>query len=325
MASKHADQQKKLEQAIDALESQRAILGDNVVEVALDPLRDKLAKMKRNQVKSTPELKGERKLVTIMFADISNFTMLSENMDPEAIRELMNNLFDALVPIIEKYDGTVDKFIGDEIMALFGAPIVHENDPERALFAALEMMDVLKDFNSKKNTNVKMHIGINTGLVIAGLIGSEKRQQYSVMGDAVNLASRLKEASGQEEIYVGHDTYKRTATQFDFELINPIKIKGKTESVRVYRLIAQSKLRSKIRGIEGLRSSFVGREYEIKQIKKTIKALQRGNGSNEYLKYRGYCNEQTSFYRCGSYIAGGLWCPGPGLYEAGPRTRPPAF
>ena len=88
-----------------------------------------------------PSLDGERKLVTVMFADISGFTALSEKMDPEAVRDLMNACFERLVPVIEKYDGTMDKFIGDEIMALFGAPVAHENDPERALRAALEMHD----------------------------------------------------------------------------------------------------------------------------------------------------------------------------------------
>src|SRR5439155_6937323 len=133
----------------------------------------------------------ERKLVTIVFADISGFTALSEKLDPERVRELINACFDWLVPIVQKYEGTIDKFIGDEIMALFGAPIAHENDPERALRTALELMDAIAAFNHDHKTNLNIHMGVNTGPVIAGKVGSQDRREYSVMGDTVNLAARL--------------------------------------------------------------------------------------------------------------------------------------
>ena len=188
------EQTAQLESAIAALEAQRAILGDVVVEAALAPMREKLAALEQIEA-PTPDLMGERKLVTVMFADISGFTALSEELDPEAVREMMNTCFDHLVPVVEKYEGTVDKFIGDEIMALFGAPVAHENDPERALRAALEMMEALEAFNVERSTDLGVHFGVNTGLVIAGGIGTRERQEYSVMGDAVNLASRLEEVS----------------------------------------------------------------------------------------------------------------------------------
>jgi class 3 adenylate cyclase len=115
----------QLEQAISHLESQRAVLGEAATEAAVAALKQKLSALDKT------ESGGERKLVTVMFADISGFTALSENMDPEAVRDLMNRCFDRLVPCIKNYDGTIDKFIGDEIMAFFGAPVAHENDPER--------------------------------------------------------------------------------------------------------------------------------------------------------------------------------------------------
>ena len=118
-------EREQLEQAIAALQAQRATLGDAAVDAALAGLRQKLAALDES---SLPALAGERKLVTIMFADISGFTALSEKMDPESVRDLMNACFEWLVPVIEKYEGTVDKFIGDEIMGLFGAPMAHEND-----------------------------------------------------------------------------------------------------------------------------------------------------------------------------------------------------
>lgn len=133
----HSEEYRQLEQAIAALEAQRAALGNAVLEVALGPLRRNLTELEHAEHKPTLSFKGERKLVTVMFTNISGFTALSEQLDPEAMRELVNTCFDQLVPVIEKYEGTVEKFIGDEIMAILGALVAHENDPERALRTAL--------------------------------------------------------------------------------------------------------------------------------------------------------------------------------------------
>ena len=156
-------EREQLEQAIAALEAQRASLGDAAVDAALGPMRRQLAKLELAKHEPAPALEGERKLVTVMFADISGFTALAETMDPESVRDMMNTCFERLVPIIESYEGTVDKFIGDEIMALFSAPVAHENDPERALRTALEMMDALAAFNAEHGLNLGLHFGINAG------------------------------------------------------------------------------------------------------------------------------------------------------------------
>jgi class 3 adenylate cyclase len=165
---------KQLEESIRTLESQRAILGDAVVDSSIVILREKLASLQQSVVVQT-EQAGERKLVTVMFADISGFTALSERIDPEQIRALVNACFSWLVPIIEKYGGVVEKFIGDEIMAMFGAPVAHENDAERTLRASLDMMEALVEFNQKHLTSLGMHFGINTGIVVAGGLGSDGR------------------------------------------------------------------------------------------------------------------------------------------------------
>ncbi len=271
----------QLEQAIAHLETQRPTLGDTAVDAALAGLRHKLAVLDRGDVEPmTAALAGERKLVTIMFADISGFTALAETMDPEAVRDMMNGCFERLVPIIEKYEGAVDKFIGDEIMALFGAPIAHENDAERALRAALEMIDVLAQFNVEQSVNLGLHFGINTGLVIAGGIGTDERQEYSVMGDAVNLAARLEDASERGEIFVGPDTYRLTAPLFTFEPRKPMRVKGKTELVQIYRLVSLKSKPGRGRGLEirGISSTLVGREPELTSIKSCIAQLCNGRG-----------------------------------------------
>lgn len=269
------NEREQLEQAIQALEVQRAVLGDAVIEAALGPMRRQLAELEEK--KAAPTLKGERKLVTVMFADISGFTALAETMDPEAVRDLMNGCFERLVPIVKKYGGTVDKFIGDEIMALFGAPTTHENDAERALHAALEMMNALAAFNTERGTDLGMHIGIDTGLVIAGGLGTSERQEYSVMGDTVNVASRLEDASERGEIFVGPDTHRLTAPLFEFETLEPIKVKGKAEPVAARRLLAAKIVRGKVRGIAGLESPLVGREAEFHALQEAVSRLLETN------------------------------------------------
>jgi len=270
------NEQEQLEQAIQALEAQRATLGNAVVEAALGPMRRQLAELKEKE--AAPTLKGERKLVTVMFADISGFTALAETIDPEAVRDLMNGCFERLVPVVRKYGGAVDKFIGDEIMALFGAPVAHENDPERALRTALEMVDTLAEFNGERGTELELHFGINTGTVIAGGLGTHERQEYTVMGDTVNVASRLEDVSERGEILAGPDTYRLTAPLFEFETMEPVRVKGKAEPVPVYRLLAAKVVPGKVRGIAGLESPLVGREAEFRALQEAVERLQSGAG-----------------------------------------------
>src|SRR5438552_13701478 len=264
----------KLSAAIASLESQRQILGDAVVDPAIEALREQLA-----QLKTASSSTDERKLVTIVFADVSGFTALSETLDPEKVRELINACFDWLVPVVPQYDGTIDKFIGDEIMALFGAPVAHEDDPERALRAALDMMDAIVAFNHANGTELGLHIGINTGLVVAGEIGGRDRRDYSVMGNAVNLAARLEDASPVGEIFVGPATYRQTQRLFDFEPVAPLKLKGKEAPVDVRRLLRAKAVPKPMRAIEGLRAPLIGRDDEIDEIRKAIADLERGRGS----------------------------------------------
>jgi predicted ATPase/class 3 adenylate cyclase len=273
-----SDDYKQLEQAIVHMEAQRATLGDAVVEASVTALRRQLAELEQAERASRPALRGERRLVTVMFADISGFTAMSETMDPETVRDLMNACFEHLVPVVERFGGTVDKFIGDEIMALFGAPIAHENDPERALRTALEMMSELSAFNLQHSTALGLHFGINTGHVIAGGLGTRERQEYSVMGDTVNLASRLEEVSERGEILVGPDTYRFTVPLFEFEALAPVRVKGKAEPVQIYRLVGARAVHGKVRGIEGLESPLVGRDDESRALCEAVQRLWSGVG-----------------------------------------------
>jgi class 3 adenylate cyclase len=272
----------QLEQAIRTLEAQRVTLGDAVVDTASAALRRQLSELRQSDaIAPAPSLAEERKVVTVMFADLSGFTALSERMDPESSRNLINTCFARLVPIIEKYQGTVEKFIGDEIMAMFGAPVVHENDAERAVRTALEMMDAQIQFNVEQGTDLGMHIGINTGLTVAGGIGSPERQAYGVSGDAVNLASRLADASERGQIFIGPDTHRLVCSLVEVKALPSITIKGKRKPIPVYQVIGLKAVAGSVRGLErqGMAFPLVGRDVEMARLKSCIDRLHRGQGS----------------------------------------------
>lgn len=268
-----------IKQAITALKTHPHNLAETDTEVALAALTQQLVIAEQ----STINLAGERRLVTVMFADISGFTAMSEKLDPEEVRNTINACFELLGEAIARYDGYIDKFIGDEIMALFGAPLAHENDPERALRAALDMMSALAEFNAehahKLPKPLALHFGINTGLAIAGGIGTADRQDYSVMGDTVNLAARLEGIGEAGDILVGATTYRLTAPLFEFDPLKPVMVKGKEKPVQVYRLLrAKAGIGGQVRGIEGLHSPMVGRSHEFIELQTLLKRLETRQG-----------------------------------------------
>ena len=273
-------QREQIEAAIAGLESQRALLGDAVVGPALGALRRQLDELVPSDTATeSGEMDADRRIVTVMFADLSGFTAMSERMDPESVRSLMNDCFRHLVPVIEKYGGTVDKFIGDEIMALFGAPAAHENDPERALRAALEMREAIATFNVPRGLDLELHFGINTGPVIAGGVGSTRRRQYSVLGDAVNLASRLADAAPRGDILVGPDTFRLAGPSFTFGEASPLAVKGKAEPIMARPLLGLNDASDTVRVRGGVRSPLVGRGAQLSSLAAALDALRAGQGA----------------------------------------------
>lgn len=225
---------------------------------------------------------GERRNVTVMMADISGFTATSEVMDAEEITGIVNDCFDLLVPVIYRYEGHIDKFMGDAIMALFGAPIAREDAPERAVRAALEMLEKFEIVNRKHAASLpvplQMHIGINSGPVVWGGVGAQDlAMQYTVMGDTVNLASRLESHAEPGEVLVSRETFLRTQGSFDYEELPPIRVKGKREPVPVYRALALKRRASRLelarqRGV----AEMVGREVELAQLEEIAARASKG-------------------------------------------------
>ncbi|HEY9898352.1 MAG TPA: adenylate/guanylate cyclase domain-containing protein [Pantanalinema sp.] len=219
---------------------------------------------------------GDRRVVTVLFADVSGFTAMSEQLDPEAVTEIINQCFAALTAPIYAYGGVVDKYIGDAIMAIFGAPLAHEDDPARAVSAALAMQEAAQafaaDLEARMGFGLKVRIGLNTGLVVAGEVGGAHKRDYTVMGDAVNLAQRLEAAAEPGTILVSQQTHRLTQHAFDYRAVPPLSLKGKRERVVAFELIA----RHAALGVRRLGLQTVGRSRERAALRDHWEAARGG-------------------------------------------------
>lgn len=255
----------QIQKAIAAQESLRAALGDAVVDMTVAALKEKLA--------AAPPAE-QRKAVTILFADVSGFTAMSERLDAEEVRDRMNALWARLDACVTSRGGRIDKHIGDAVMALFGADAGREDDPERAVRAALAMQEELGAFSA----DLKMRIGLNTGPVLLGGVGSNS--EFTAMGDAVNLASRLEHAAPVGGILVSHDLYRHVRGVFHVEAQAPLTVKGKVQPVQTY-LVRGAKPRafqSATRGLD-IETRMVGRDAELARLEAHWDAVAGGGGS----------------------------------------------
>jgi adenylate cyclase len=186
---------------------------------------------------------GELRDTTMLFSDIRGFTSMSESRNAQEIVDMLNEYFELMVEIIFRYEGTLDKFVGDEIMALYGSPVTHADDPVRAVCSALDMLDVLGRWNEERTRRgqvpVQIGIGINSGDVVAGYLGSSKALEYTVIGDAVNTGSRLCSAAKAGQILVSEDTEKRLGGRFELQEQPPMSLKGKSKPLRIYAVIGE--------------------------------------------------------------------------------------
>jgi class 3 adenylate cyclase len=222
------------------------------------------------------QIESERRLVTVVFADVSGFTAMSEKLDAEDVAAVINDCFKGLISIVYKYEGVIDKFIGDEIMAIFGAPLAHENDAERAVRCAVEMQEFMHQFNALSPillpVPLGLHIGINTGLVVAGNVGSDLRMNYSVLGDTVNLASRIEHIAEKGEVVISDDTYRIVSSLINVEEPKMVEVKGKMEPVRTFKILsAKSEIEPGTRAL--LECTIVGRYNEIVMLKEAIERV----------------------------------------------------
>jgi len=191
------------------------------------------------------ELGGERRRATVLISDVRNFTAISEKLPPEEVVDFLNEYFSEMVSVVTKYEGTLDKFIGDALLAVFGAPIAHPDDAKRAVFAALEMQEKLKEFNKKRvmkgKNEIRIGVAVHTGNLVAGNIGSEVRMEYTVIGDTVNLTSRLEPLNKQfgTKILISENTYREVKDDIEVREIPDVELRGKEEKVKVYDVLGK--------------------------------------------------------------------------------------
>lgn len=199
-----------------------------------------IEKIVRDHQEAKDDLMEAKELMTtILFTDMVKFTPLSEQMHPREINQLLNQFFSLMTDIIFEHNGTLDKYIGDGLMAVFGAPMEKGDDAERAVQTALEIRKEMLDLMNRDETETKfdIRIGINTGKVVAGNIGSPRRLDYTVIGDPVNVASRLESIAQPNQILIGEETYKQVKEKFKINEIGPTQLKGRREEIMVYEVL----------------------------------------------------------------------------------------
>ena len=188
------------------------------------------------------KIASERKYITVLFADISGYTTFSERLDPEEVKDLVSHIIGEIAQVVIKYEGHIEKFAGDQVMALFGVPRAHEDDPVRAVKTASEIHQVVQRISLKVQETIgqplAVHIGINTGLAVTGQFDFEKAAATTLPGDTVNVASRLCTLAKPGETLVGQTTYTQAEGFFAFEPLEPVEVKGKTMPVQAYRLLS---------------------------------------------------------------------------------------
>lgn len=237
---------------------------------------------KMRAARSERRMQGERRVVTILFCDVTGSTEMAGNLDPEIWAEIMHEAFDYMVTPIYRYEGTVARLMGDAVLAFFGAPIAHEDDAERAVRAGLEILSSIQPFaeeiNEEFGVDFNVRIGINTGSVVVGEIGSDLAMEYTAMGDAANVAARMEQTAQPGSVQIAEDTYKRVKALFEVEPLGSVELKGKDEPVRAYRVLEAKQHPGRVRGVEGLAAPLVGRVPELEKIHEALRELEAGHG-----------------------------------------------
>ncbi len=293
--TEQTSQIEKLRASLAALEAQRAILGE-VIEPAIAATRQQLAALEALERKQSAPAE-ERRLVTILFTDIVDSTSIASRLDPEEWRQILSAVHSTVGDLIAQNGGRVAQYLGDGLLAFFGADRVVEHDPENAIRAALEIQLQVAGHRSQvtgdksqivgqmereagdllpgtdglppATCDLQLRIGIHTGLVVVGELGAESHKEFTATGDAMNLASRLQSAAPPGGILISHDTYRYVRGVFDFTPRPPLVVKGKPQPIRTY-LVRRAKpraFRTVTRGVEGIDTPTVGRDDEIHLLK----------------------------------------------------------
>jgi len=232
--------------------------------------------------KAAQGTESERKYVTVLFSDLSDFTSITEKLDPEEVKAIMIRIFGGIARVVVKYEGFIERFIGDAVMALFGVPKAHEDDPVRAIKAAMEIHNLVEAMSSKFEDRVgqklRMHSGINTGLVVTGEVDLE-RGTHGITGGTINLASRIEGIAKAGEILIGPDTYRQVEGYFRCQRLEPVKVKGKSDPVEIFRVVSARERPVKMHRLNGRKADLIGRKAELNLLTAKFQRLREGSGS----------------------------------------------
>jgi len=228
-------------------------------------------------------IEGERKLVTVFFADVAGYTTLSEKLDPEEVHQTMDGAFKILMDEIHRFEGTINQFTGDGVMALFGAPLAHEDHAQRACHAALSVQKSLGEYGVRVQADTglqfQMRIGLNSGHVIVGSIGDDLRMDYTAVGDTTNLASRMESLAQPGSVMVSTHTHRLASNYFEFNSLGKVEIKGKEEPQEAWELIKSGEVTTRIGASvsKGL-TRFVGRQNSMAMLNEASEKAGAGSG-----------------------------------------------
>ena len=227
------------------------------------------------------ERMGERKPVTILFTDIVDSTSIAEKLDPEEWKDIVNGVHHLVTQVISRYEGTIAQLLGDGVLAYFGAPATHEDDPLRAVRAALDIQSEVSVYRRQLAgliDDFQIRIGIHTGTVVVGHVGDDLHTEYLAVGDAVNLAARLQAAARPGGVLVSEVVARQVGAAFELQSLGEIHVKGKAEPVNVFQLLKEKAAPENFRGFEELHSPLVGREHELGLLREALNALASGQG-----------------------------------------------
>jgi class 3 adenylate cyclase/tetratricopeptide (TPR) repeat protein len=219
----------------------------------------------------------------MLFCDVRGSTAMAEELDPEDWTDVMNEAFGYLIEPVVRHEGTVARLMGDAILAFFGAPTAHEDDPQRAVMAGLEIVSSIATLREKvareRGLDLNVRVGINTGAVVVGDVGSELKQEYSAMGDAVNIAARMEQTAEPGSVQITEETYRLVADLFDVEPLGGVELKGKRRPVESYRVLGRLDAPWTVRAARRLDAPLVGREGEMAAIREAFDRAHGGRGS----------------------------------------------
>ena len=227
-------------------------------------------------------MEGERRIVTMLFCDVVGSTAMAERLDPEAWTDIMNEVFEQLIAPIDRYEGTTARLMGDAIFALFGAPIAHEDDPQRAVSAGLEIVAAMGAYREKHGADpdrdLNVRVGINTGPVVVGEVGSDLRVEYTAMGDAVNVAARMEQTAEPGTVQITADTARLVGTSFDLGPPSDVEVKGKAQPVAAHLVLGRKSRSEAARAADTHVAPLVGRDREMEALRRAVDETIDGRG-----------------------------------------------